>query len=77
MLAPVADVPDFLELTFADGRRGVDQPYAGWILEATGGNTGAVTFDEAMKLISERPLKESLRGIERFIYETHFNRFGG
>jgi hypothetical protein len=77
MLPDVADAPDFLELTFADGRRGVVQPYAGWIIEATGGNTGAVTFEQAMKLVNERPLKETLREIEGAWYERHFNRFGG
>lgn len=77
MLPSVADDLGFLELTFADGRRGIDQPYAGWIIEATGGNTGAVTFEQAMKLINERPLKDTLREIERGWYERHFDRFGG
>ena len=66
----------FLELEFADGKRGVDQPFADWILQATGGDPSQVTFKQAMKMVNNRPLKNVLRGIERQVYREHFRIYG-
>jgi len=75
MLPAMADA-GFRELEFADGKRGVDQPYADWIISATGGNTESVTFKAAMRLINHKLEKDVLRGVERAVYRDHFRQFG-
>lgn len=73
-MLPAMAGEEWLELEFADGTRPVDQPYAGWIIEAAGGVDGTkrLTFKQAMKAVNVRPMKNFLRGVERQVYRDHF-----
>lgn len=68
---------EWRELEFADGPKAVDEPFASWILEATNGVTKNITFDAAMKLVNNRPMKGILRDVERSIYRAHFRDIAG
>jgi hypothetical protein len=76
-MLPRMATEEWRELEFADGKKAVDQPFAGWIVEATGGNTKSVTFEQAMKMVNNQPMKHILQGVERSVYRTHFRDLGG